>query len=422
MMKKRREKVNRFSITRFPLEEKTVFLRVDYNVPLENPQETNSKRKLKRKKTVKIADNKKIKASLPTIKFLLKKNCKIVLATHLGRSQGKFNSELKVDPLVKELRKLLPREKITKLSDCLGKEIKNKIKRGKEKQIFFLENLRFYKEEEKNNSMFAHSLANFADVYVNDAFAVSHRKHASLAAITKFLPSVAGLLVEKELYELNKALRPRKPAVWVMGGAKLNKISLIEQALRKADYLLIGGALAFAFLKAKGIPVGMSKIDLRSVRVAKKILKKRAAKKIILPIDFMVTKEFSYRAKSEIVKYNQIGPLQISLDLGPETVKLFKRYLRKAHTIVWNGPLGYFEWTKFALATKEIARYMGMLTAVSICGGGETEEAIKKFHLEHKLTHVSTGGGATLTYLAGRKLISLEALKINYKKFKKLVK
>ncbi len=409
-------KMKRFTLTNFPLENKAVFLRVDYNVPLEKG---------------KVVNDNKIKLSLPTIKFLLQKNCKIVLATHLGNPAGKVDAKLKVNSLAEKLQELLSKEKkvlkekglktnvsVVKLNNCFGKEIQAKIAESKPRTIFLLENLRFYREEEANDTFFAHSLAQLADVYVNDAFAVSHRKHASVDAITKYLPSLPGILLETEIQQLNLALQPKKPAIWIMGGAKLNKIDLIKQALKKADYLLIGGALAFSFLRAKGIKVGLSKVDPESIKIAAKIIKSRAAKKIILPLDFVAAADFSPKAKTEIVKYHRLQDQQIALDLGPETINLFKQYLRKAHTIVWNGPLGYFEWAPFAHSTKEIGRFLGKLTATAICGGGETVEAVRKFHLEHYFTHVSTGGGAALLFLSGQELPGIAALEKNYQKFK----
>jgi 3-phosphoglycerate kinase len=399
----KKEQMRRFNLKKFPVENKVVLLRVDYNVPLHNN---------------KILDNTKIIASLPTIKYLLSKNCQIIIATHLGNPKGKVVNELKTDPLAKELKKLL-KVNVTKIDDCLGKEVKEKINKAKTTKIFFLENLRFYRAEEKNNHLFAHSLASLADFYVNDAFAVSHRKHASIEAITHFLPSLAGFLLEKEIFYLNNALKPRRPVVWIMGGAKLDKVQLIKKILRKTDQILIGGALAFSFLKAKGIKVGMSKVDSNSVSSAKKLLKKWSAKKIILPLDFIVSEKFSPQAKSKIVNYNQIKNNQIALDLGPRTVELFKKQLSKANTIVWNGPLGYFEWAKYAFSTKAVGRFLGKLESVKICGGGETAEAVNKFHLAHNFTHLSTGGGATLTFLAGNKLVGITALEKNYQKFRK---
>lgn len=403
--------MKRFTFKNFDLKNKTVFLRVDYNVPLERG---------------KIVDNNKIKASLPTIRHLLDQDCTIILATHLGKPKGKIVPELKVDLLAEELKNLLfkrkiSKRKIIKFDDCIGKELKEKIVKAKPKQIFLLENLRFYKEEEKNDPAFAHSLANLADVYVNDAFAVSHRRHASMEAITHFLPCLSGFLLEKEILYLSKALKPKRPAVWIMGGAKLDKIDLIKQALKKADKILIGGALAFSFLKAKGIKVGLSKTDKGSVKLAKRILKKWSAKKIVLPIDFAVAEKLVPNAKSKIVAYHEIKSNQVALDLGPGTIKMFQRYLSKAKTVVWNGPLGYFEWAKFATATKEIGRSLDKLNAVKVAGGGETTEAIHKFHLAHNFTHISTGGGAALQFLSGKKMPGIIALEKNYTRFKKKI-
>ncbi len=393
-----------FSISALPVRNKTILLRVDYNVPI---------------KDGKVLDNGRIKVSLPTIKYLLQQQCKIVVATHLGRPEGKVMPTLRVDPLAKELQKLLPKEKIIKLDDCMGKEIKERIFSGQQREIFMLENLRFYAEEEANDRMFAHSLASLAEVYINDAFANCHRAHASVHAITSFLPSAAGLLVEKELTYLHQALNPKHPAVWILGGGKLDKVDLLQQALRKADYILLGGALPFPFLKAKGIEIGMSKVDLKSVEAAKRIMSNRDAKKIIFPLDFVSALSFSAKAKKNVVFANQIPKHEIALDLGPQTIELFKRYLRKAETIVWNGPLGYYEWAAFSTATKEIGRCLGKLTATAIAGGGETTEAIEKFGLAHNFTHLSTGGGASVAYLSGQELPALKALEENYKKFKK---
>lgn len=390
-----------FHLKKYSLQGKKVILRVDYNVPL---------------KEGKVLDNTKIKLSLPTIKFLLEKKCKIILATHLGRPDGEVVSSLSTAILAKELSRVL-KHKVIHLDNCIGRVIKKKIEQSKEK-IFMLENLRFYKEEENNDSFFAHSLASLADIYVNDAFAVSHRKHASLYAITRQLPSIPGLLLVEEIKNLSKVLKPKRPAVWILGGAKLNKIRLITSALKKADYILLGGALVFPFLKAKNISVGMSKIDSNAVRLAKKILQKKEAKKIILPLDFTVAETLSPKSKSKVLPYNHLNNNYIALDLGPKTIKLFQDYMRKAHTIFWNGPLGYYEWHKFSLATKEIGRFMGRLTATTIAGGGETNDAIHKFNLEEKFTHVSTGGGAALAFLSGGELPALDALEKSYQKFR----
>ncbi len=395
------------SLTKYLLHEKIIFLRVDYNCPLQNG---------------KITDTSKIKASLPTIQYLLEQNCKIIIATHLGRPEGKVNPKYSTKILAQELQRLLPKVRIHSADNCIGKEVRTIIRTAKTGEIIFLENLRFYKEEEENDPAFAHSLASLAEIYVNDAFGASHRAHASIEAITHFLPSLPGLLVEKEICELNKALNPKKPAIWLLGGAKLDKIDLLKQAFHKADTILISGAIALSFLKAQGIPVGLSKADSESVNAAKHILKLKESSKIILPVDFRVTEKVAPREPSQIVTYNNITNSQTALDIGPETIKLFKMHLRKAQTIVWNGPLGYFEWAQYAAGTREIARAMAKLTATTICGGGETAEAIHKFHLAHHFTHVSTGGGAALEFLAGKQLPGIVALEQNYKKYKKSFK
>lgn len=403
-----------FSLRDFSLLCKTVLLRVDYNVPLKNS---------------KVIDDSKIIASLPTIEYLLGQNCRIVLATHLGDPQGKVVPELKTNPLAQELEKLLNAKrgakklkfKVVKLDDCIGNEVKEKIAAASSKspsQIFLLENLRFYKEEEENDLMFAHSLANLAEVYVNDGFGVSHRNHASVSAIANFLPAIAGFLMEKEISNLSQAFSPLHPSIWIMGGAKLDKIDLVNQALESADYLLIGGALAFTFLKAQGIPVGMSKVDSASLPLAKQLLKKHI-KKIVLPADFVVSEEFSPRAKVSIVPFNRIGSHRVALDIGPATVQKFWEHFQKAKLIVWNGPLGYFEWEKFSHGTREVGRLLGQLPeAVKLAGGGETVAAIHKFHLEHNFTHLSTGGGASLQFLSGKKLPGVMALEENWKRFR----
>ena len=391
-----------YTLTNSTIENKIIFLRIDYNLPLKNniPQDLT-----------------KIKSSLKTINYLLKHNNKIILATHLGRPDGKFNDEFSTSHLLKPLQSLVPKHKITHLADCIGLDIKTIIQKSSSK-IFLLENLRFYSEEEQDDQTFAQSLASLADIYINDAFAVSHRTNASVHAITKYLPSYAGFQLETEIIQLSKALHPQPPVIWILGGAKLDKIDLIQQSLQKANYILIGGALSFAFLKAKNISVGQSKTDTQSIHIAKSILNSQNAKKIILPLDFITTTKMSPNTKTTIRNYNEIHSTEIALDLGPKTITLFKQYLRKAHTIVWNGPLGYYEWNKFATATKDIGRFISTLTAITIVGGGETSDAMHKFHLHHKLTHVSTGGGASLEFLSGKILPGIQALNENEKYFK----
>ncbi|MBI2151266.1 phosphoglycerate kinase [Candidatus Woesearchaeota archaeon] len=393
-----------FKLNNLPIERKKVFLRVDFNVPIEKG---------------KVLDNTRIKTALPTIRMLLEKSCTIILATHLGRPEGKVVEEWRVAPLVKELQKELPTIKITYVQDCIGTEVRNVVEKSGDSEIVFLENLRFYKEEEENDSAFASMLASLADYYINEAFAVSHRANASVEAITKYLPSLAGLQFEKEVNYLSCALRPQHPAVWILGGAKLDKIDLVKQALDKADYILIGGALAFSFLKSRGYNVGLSKVDAESIRTAAKILNLRKSRKIILPVDFVVAENFTQRTKTRIVEAQNMPTAEMGLDLGPKTIELFKQYLHPAKTIVWNGPLGYFEWAQFAHSTQEIARFIGQVPAVSICGGGETSEAIHKFYLEHNFTHVSTAGGAAIAFLSGRELQGIKALEKSFKRYRK---
>lgn len=386
------------SLSQLPVENRTILVRVDYNVPRKNG---------------KILDLTKLKTSLPTIKYILKKNAKIVLMTHLGRPDGKKIDSLKLNKVANELRKLLPKNKIVKLNNCIGSEVKRRIEKQKIGEIILLENLRFYKEEKENDAVFAHSLANLADFYVNDAFAVSHRAHASISAITKFIPAAAGLLLETEILNLNKALHPKKPSVWLMGGAKLKKVDVIENALKKSDVILIGGALAFQFLRAKGIKVGNSLVDKNSIEMAKKILKNKNAKKIVFPLDFKCAKSLSFNAKSFIRQFNEIKPGEIGLDLGPKTIDLYKLHLSKARTVVWNGPLGYFEVSKYQKSTKELTKKIISRKVFSVCGGGETLEVIRRLKLGSKFTHLSTGGGATLAYLAGKKMPGIIALQEN---------
>ena len=395
--------MKRFSLTKYPLENKTVFLRVDFNVPFHKRE---------------IIDNHKIKSTLQTIKFLLNQNCKIILATHLGKPKGKIVPELSTKKLTPELKKLIPTQDIVHLTDCLGQDLKQKIETASKKTIFLLENLRFYKEEEENDSAFAHSLANLAEVYVNDAFAVCHRKHASVSAITQFIPAIPGLLIEKEIIHLNLVLKPKKPAVWIMGGAKLNKVDLIHQALKKADKVLIGGALAFSFLKAKGVNIGTSLVDHQSTSIARKILELNSAKKIVLPIDFMVTEKPAPQTRTIVAKFDEIKNNQTGLDLGPNTINLFKEHLKNAKTVVWNGPLGYYEWAQFAIATKEVGRFLKGVNAIKVAGGGETAAAIHKFHLTPNFTHISTGGGAALQFLSQKPMPGLDALIKSYKRYK----
>jgi len=373
-----------------------ILLRADLNIPIRDG---------------KIQELYKIKQSLPTIKLLAHKNTLIII-THLGDPNGKINHSLSTRPIALNLAKLL-KQKVTFIPTHDPQTITKEIEKGKSK-IFLLENLRFDKREENNDASFAQELASTATLYVNDAFAACHRPHASIVRLPQMLPHRAGLLLTQEIANLNFALNPKKPSIWIMGGAKLSKVELLEQALQKADLVLIGGAVACVFCKAQGFNMGRSKIDSDSITIAKKILQNKISKKIILPVDFNTAVTITKNAPPKIKLTTQIQDDDIALDIGPKTIALFQEKLENAKTIVWNGPLGYFELPAFGLGTKKIATFLGKLGAITIIGGGETAQAIRLYHQEKKVTHLSTGGGASLEYLSGKTLPGLTALEKKY--------
>ncbi len=371
------------------LDKKRVLVRVDYNVPIKNGR---------------IVDDFKIKQSLPTIKYLMKKKCKIILVSHLGRPNKK-EAKYRMKPIALRLAKLLNKE-IYYSRDTIGKNVKDFIDWMKKGDIVVLENIRFYKGEEENNQKLAKELSKLCDVFVNDAFAVSHRNHASVVGITKYVPSVAGLLLEKEVKHLKELLKPKKPFVVLLGGSKLStKLHLIKELLKKADKILIGGAIIFTFLKAQGKETGKSLIEQDFVKEAKQLLKN---KKIILPEDYIIAKDINSKTgknKKEIQK-NMMG-----LDIGKETTKKYLEELKKAKTIFWNGPLGYIENKIFAKSTTIIAKELSKMKKTIIIGGTDTIKLINKLKLKEKYTFVSTGGGASLDFIAKGKLPGIEALK-----------
>ncbi len=390
--------MNKKTIKDIDLKGKRIIVRVDFNVPLD--------------KSLKITDDRRIREALPTIQFLLKNNAaKVILMSHLGRPAGKPVDSMRLKPVGVRLEELL-KEKVLILDDCIGEATQQKVNAARERLVL-LENLRFYKEEEKNDVHFAKELSKFADIYVNDAFGTAHRAHASTDGITKYLPSVAGFLLEKEINYLDKAVRaPKKPFVVILGGAKVSdKILMIESMLPKADSILIGGGMAYTFLKAQGKAIGNSKLEADKVDVAKKILEMAKAKNvsIVLPVDHVVTEAFDSTANLKIV--SDIPEGWLAVDIGPKTIKNFQDILAKAKTIVWNGPVGVFENDAFARGTKEIAEFIGNLKdCVSIIGGGDTAAAMSKFKIEDRMTHISTGGGAALEYLEGKTLPGIAAL------------
>jgi len=377
---------------------KTVLMRADFNVP----QDAN----------LNITDDTRIRATLPTIKYILEHGVKkLVLMSHLGRPDGKPVAKYSLKPVASRLKELLGQD-VLFLNDCVGENIKKEINSSAEK-IVLLENLRFHAEEEANDANFAKQLAGLAEVFVNDAFGTAHRAHASTEGVTHFLKSAAGFLLEKEIQYLGNAVQnPEKPFMVIMGGAKVSdKIGMIENLLAKADCFIIGGGMAYTFLKAQGKEIGNSKLEKDKLGLAKSILDKAKSmsKDIVLPIDHLVVETIDAGAKTEIV--GEVIPAgKIAVDIGPKSIKLFEEKLRPAKTIVWNGPLGIFEMDAFSKGTQEVAKFVGTLKAVTIIGGGDTAAAISKFKLEDKMTHISTGGGASLEYLEGKVLPGVAAL------------
>ena len=390
--------MNKMTIKDIDLKDKNVIIRVDFNVPLD--------------KDLKITDDRRIKEAIPTIRYALNQSAKkVILMSHLGRPRDQVVEALRLTPVARKLQELLG-EKVLKLDDCIGEEIKRKISSSPER-VILLENLRFHKEEEANDPGFAKNLAAQADVYVNDAFGTAHRAHASTAGIAKFLPAVAGFLIEKEIHYLGMALEhPRKPFVVILGGAKVSdKIALIENMLAKVNAIVIGGGMAYTFLKAQGKNIGTSKLEPDKIDTAKNILEKakKAGVQIAISSDFVVVTKFESSADMKIV--TDIPDGWMGVDIGPETRRRFKEVLATAKTIVWNGPVGVFENDAFAQGTKEIAEFVaGLKDVTTIIGGGDSAAAISKFNLDEKMTHISTGGGASLEYLEGKELPGIAVL------------
>ena len=391
--------MNKKTVKDIDLKGKKVFVRCDFNVPMDENQN--------------ITDNTRIVAALPTIKYLLEQNCKLILASHLGRPKGEFKPEFSLAPVAKELSKLLGQEVIM-AKDVIGEDACEKAANLKEGEILLLENVRFHKEETDNDPEFCKKLASMAEVYVNDAFGTAHRAHASTTGIASYLPAVSGFLIEKELQFLGNAVNnPERPFVAILGGAKVSdKIGVIDSLLEKVDTLMIGGGMAYTFFKAQGYEVGNSICEMDKLDLAKEAMEKAKQKgvKLMLPVDTKVGKEFKPDTESKIVSYTEIPAEWEGFDIGPETIKMFEEELRKAKTVVWNGPLGLFEFDQFAIGTNAIAKVLSEIDATTIIGGGDSAAAVKKAGLEDKMTHISTGGGASLEFLEGKKLPGIEAL------------
>ncbi len=391
--------MNKKTIKDIDLKGKKVFVRCDFNVPMDENQN--------------ITDNTRIVAALPTIKYLLEQNCKIILASHLGRPKGEFKPEYSLKPVGEELSKLLNKEVIM-AKDVIGEDAMKKASELKEGEILLLENVRFHREETDNEPEFAKKLASMAEIFVNDAFGTAHRAHASTAGIADYLPAVAGFLIEKELRFLGEAINnPERPLVAILGGSKVSdKIGVIDNLLEKVDTLMIGGGMTYTFFKAQGYEVGKSICELDKLDLAKELMEKAKNKgvKLMLPVDTRVGKEFKEDTESKVVKSTEIPADWEGLDIGEETIKLYSEELQKAKTVIWNGPLGVFEFPQFAIGTNTIAKVLADLDATTIIGGGDSAAAVKKAGLEDKMTHISTGGGASLEFIEGKKLPGIECL------------
>lgn len=378
---------------------KRVLMRVDFNVPMNDQGE--------------ITDDKRITAALPSIQYLIEHGAKVILMSHFGRPKGQVVDSLRLDPVAKRLGELLGKA-VIKVDDCIGPEVEAKVNEMQDGDVMLLENVRFYPEEEANDPEFAKKLAALGDLYVNDAFGAAHRAHASTEGVAKYLPAVAGFLMEKELKFLGGAVNdPKRPFVAILGGAKVkDKIAVIESLINKVDTLIIGGGMAYTFLKAKGYEIGKSLLDEERIDFCREIMQQAEAKgvKLLLPVDVVIANEFAADAEHKVVAADQIPADWEGLDIGPKTVELFSEAVKTAATVVWNGPMGVFEWEAFANGTNQIAKALAESDAITIIGGGDSAAAVEQANLADKMTHVSTGGGASLEFLEGKELPGVAAL------------
>lgn len=395
--------MNKKTIENIDLNGKRVLVRVDFNVPLDENKN--------------VTDDKRIVESLPTIKKIINEGGKAILMSHLGRPKGGPNPKYSLAPAAKRLSELLGKE-VKMAPDCIGEEVKKLVESMQGGDVLLLENVRFYPEEEKNDAGFAAKLAELGDVYVNDAFGSAHRAHASTEGVTKYInTAVAGYLMQKELDYLGSALaEPKRPYCAILGGAKISgKIDVINNLIDKVDTLIIGGGMAFTFFKAKGKEIGSSLLEAEKLDLAKELLDKFAGSKVklLLPVDVVVADEFKNESVGTTVSVDAIPATKMGLDIGPESVALFSDAIKNSKTIVWNGPMGVFEFDNYAKGTFAIAQALADATAegaITVIGGGDSAAAIAKAGLEDKVTHVSTGGGASLEFLEGKKLPGVEAL------------
>lgn len=390
--------MNKKSIRDVEVKGKKVFVRVDFNVPLEN---------------VKITDDTRIRETLPTIQYLVEKGAKIILASHLGRPKGEMVEELRLTPVAARLSELLGKP-VAKADEAIGKNVDDKIAELNEGEILLLENVRFYPGEEKNDPELAKAFSELADLYVNDAFGAAHRAHASTEGIAHYLPAVSGLLMEKELDVLGKALNnPERPFTAIIGGAKVkDKISVIENLLNLADNIIIGGGLSYTFLKAQGHEIGKSLVDNEKLELALGFIEKAKEKNVnfLLPVDIVVTDDFSPTANTRVVPINEIPADWEGIDIGPKTREIYTEVIKKSKLVVWNGPMGVFEIEPFSKGTLAVGQACAETEGYTVIGGGDSAAAAEKFNLADKMDHMSTGGGASLEFMEGKQLPGVVAL------------
>ena len=393
--------MNKKTVKDIDVRGKRVLVRVDFNVPLDADRN--------------ITDDRRIVAALPTINYLLDNGAKVVLVSHLGRPETDENGKVTPDsavkfslaPVAKRLSELLGKP-VTKTDDCIGDDVKKTVMEMKDGDVVLLENVRFYKKETKNDPAFAEKLASLAELYVNDAFGTAHRAHASTEGVTKFLPGVAGFLMQKELDYLGKAISdPERPFLAILGGAKVaDKIPVIDNLLTKVNNLIIGGGMAYTFFKAQGLEIGKSLLDEEGLDLAKNAMAKAKdlGVNLVLPVDVVVGKEFSNDTERKAVDVDAIPADWMGMDIGPKTIEEFKKVIAASKTIVWNGPMGVFEMPNFAVGTKAVAQALADSSATTIIGGGDSAAAVEQMGFAAKMSHVSTGGGASLEFLEGKEL------------------
>jgi len=391
--------MNKKSIQEIDVDGKKVLVRVDFNVPLD---ENGT-----------ITDDRRIREALPTIRYLREHNAKVILMSHLGRPKGKFNMKYSLKPVAERLSEKLGAE-VRLAGDVIGDAVQAMTESLKEGDVMLLENVRFYEEEEKNDKGFSKKLASLGDIYVNDAFGTAHRAHATTAGIAEYLPSAVGFLIKKELDIMGKALTaPERPFVAILGGAKVSdKIGVIENLMDKVDTLLIGGGMAYTFFGAMGYEIGKSIFEADKAELAGELLKKAETKgvKLLLPVDTVVASEFSNDAPKKTVPVAMIPKDMMGMDIGEDTRKIFSEIVKNARTVLWNGPMGVFEMPNFAKGTFELAKAMAECTGTTIIGGGDSAAAVEQLGFADKMTHISTGGGASLEFIEGKVLPGIEAI------------